>query len=109
MATKTKPVIQVDNTELNFAIIKLNGVRKSLAVLNEQEDDLKDRIKELAAEYEIAESTIFEIEGNQAILTPSSNKHLNKDLLIDAGVLPSQIEKGYKVSEFIKVEVKVQG
>jgi len=115
MPTKTKPVIELEHAELTHAAIKLCNTRKALEVLNGEEEVLKDRIKEILQEYEIGEATVFQLSlrgkalGVQVILTPSNgNKSLNKDMLIDAGVLPSVIEKGYKAGKpFIKVEVKI--
>jgi len=102
MTTKNKPIVELGEEwkELATAAHTLNSTRKSKAILEEQEDTLRNRIKEILFEFEIDEATLFKMAGVSVTLTPTKGrKTLNKDMLIDAGVLPSVIEKGYKVGE----------
>jgi len=110
MSTKTKPVIELEHAELSRAAIKLFQVRKTLEVLNNEKEILQDKIKDTLQDWETSEATVFQLgSGIEIILTPfKGNNTLNKDMLIDAGVLPSVIEKGYKAGKpFTKVEVKI--
>lgn len=112
MATKEKkPVIELGDEwrELRTAAATLDSTKKSMSVLEEQKDTLIARIKELTAEFEIDEATVFQMPGISVTLTPTKGrKTLNKDRLIDAGVMPSQIENGYNVGEgYISVSVSI--
>ena len=108
-----KPVIEIRNDELKVATGALSATRASLEVLEQQEKDLRRRILEICAEFEIAEATVIHPEGGtfNAILTPvKGRKTLNKDKLIDAGVKPAQIEKGYKEGDpYTSVSVESAG
>jgi len=112
-ATKEKPVVELEQdgrwNELRTAATSLHATRGSLALLEQQDSDLKDRIKEMLREFEIDEATLFQMPGISVTLTPTKGrKSLNKDMLIDAGCLPSQIEKGYKQGEgYTSVSVHV--
>jgi len=108
MTTKEKLIVEIQDAELTNAVVQLYGKRKAMKIIVEQEELLKDRVKEIILTLEEPEGTVFQIPGSlQVQLTVSSGRNtLNKDKLIDAGVLPSQIEKGYKQGEpFTKVEV----
>jgi len=110
MAKLTAASIKTTDLELTAAVLQLYGKRKALKALGEEEGLLKERIIEVLSALEEEAGTVFDIPGGlQVFLTLSNgNKTLNKDMLIDAGVLPSQIEKGYKAGKpFTKVEVKV--
>lgn len=104
----TKEVVIAD-TELSHAARQLYDTRKALKIMGEQEVLLKDTVKELIALLEYEEGTVFALPGDLQlhVVEVAGRKTLNKDKLIDAGVLPSQIEKGYKVGEpSTRVEVK---
>ena len=113
MSTKE---VRTDDRELTQAARQLYDTRKALKLMEEQEKLLKDRVKELVTffiDVDVISPTtpkglIIEIGDLQVHLVEvEGRKTLNKDLLIDAGVLPSQIEKGYKKGEgYTKVEVK---
>ena len=105
----TKEIVQIEEGELTKSATQLYGIRKALKLMEEEEGLLKDRVKELVAVFEYEKGTVFAIPGGLQLHTVEvdGRKTLNKDLLIDAGVLPSQIEKGYKKGEgYTKVEVK---
>ena len=113
----TKEIVQLEEGELTQAATQLYNTRKALKSLGEQEVLLKDRVKELVAALEYEEGTVFAIAAipdsvqpsirHLSVLPVAGRKTLNKDKLIDAGVLPSQIEKGYKVGDAsTRVEVK---
>jgi len=108
MSTKE---VQIEDGELILTVAQLYDTRKALKLMEGQEGLLKDRVKELIAALEYEEGTVFSTpRGLQFhVVQIEGRKTLNKDLLIDAGVLPSQIEKGYKKGEgYTKVEVKIQ-
>ena len=97
----TKEIVQIENGELTKAALQLYDTRKALKLMEEQEGLLKDRVKELVVALEYEAGTVFATPGGLQlhVVGVEGRKTLNKDLLIDAGVLPSQIEKGYKKGE----------
>lgn len=101
--------VQIEDGELTQAALQLYITRKALKHAEGQEAMLKDRVRELVTNLEHEKGTVFTTRrGLQIhIVEAEGRKTLNKDLLIDAGVLPSQIEKGYKKGEgYTRVEVK---
>jgi len=105
-----KETVQIEHGELTNAVLQLYSTRKALKLMEEQEGLLKERVKELITLLEYEDGTVLATPtGLQVhLIEVASRKTLNKDKLIDAGVLPSQIEKGYKVGEVsTRVEVKI--
>ena len=106
MSTKE---VQIESGEPTLAVVQLYDTRKALKLMGEQEELLKDRVKELVAALEYEKGTVLTTPRGLRlhVVEAEGRKTLNKDLLIDAGVLPSQIEKGYRKGEgYTKVEVK---
>lgn len=104
-----KEIVKLEDGELTRAVAQLYGTRNALKLMVEQEVLLKDRVKELVAVLEYEAGTVFATPSGLQfnVVEVAGRKTLNKDKLIDAGVLPSQIEKGYKVGDpSTRVEVK---
>ena len=93
---------------------RLAQTRSVLKLMKEQEAGITDGLKELLVDWDIKKVTDFliqpegEEDGANVVLTvrPGSSSSLNKDMLIDNGVLPSVIKKSMKESKFVKYEPK---
>jgi len=104
-----KDIVIIEEAELIHVVVQLYDKRKALKLMEKQEGLLKDRVKELITILEYDDDILATPSGLQVHLVEvAGRKTLNKDKLIDAGVLPSQIERGYKVGEpSTRVEVKI--
>lgn len=116
MAKKDRAVVRVINPELRLLGQRLKSTRTAIKLMGEQEDEIKKEITEITQDWEIdKEGTIFlcapgesmDIESVEVSLIPSGRNSLNRDLLLENGVMVSTIEASYKYSPYTTIEVDI--
>jgi len=90
MATKAKEATVIDHPGLGETISMLQGQRKLKKIVVDREEELSGEAKDLMEEFGVGS---YQVEDFKFSYLQGRRTSVNKDMLLEAGVLPEIVER----------------